>query len=392
MDNNLVNEDFQRELQAVNDDPSKVNTLQVPTTTAQRDVAVRDISTTALFGADALTGRTPVLTQSFIIQKSKADKLAEMGTIAQEMFETKTVSRKQVIGLEAISRELLEDNTAEGEQRAIIVSDHEVNMFTEEPSQVEAQTAIDNTQVALDRIVGELRTSAIALGTQLVQTTNEDQVERREKITKTSVLFNQAIIKFLQSTSSDSLETVNFKFKRDLRWGDLMSIPLTRVKYLSDEEYAARMEKEIASFDGTSAETFIKELSKLFTESANSLNVVQGFLNGVNTIIRSQTDTTVKNPETNQRIGYSGTIGDMFKAFGSDRFTQFYTDLNNNIETQVTAAKSAVELLNGKTDVSEINMLTRELHNQHSSIMDTCSNMAVLNRVQFLIIQFLNNY
>lgn len=405
--NNLVNTDFQEELRAAQgqakEDPRLIRTIKAPQTEWELEKAAATIKPEELFGDDGVAGRVPVLTQSFIIQKSRQDKAVELGQIAQEMYETKKVSRSNIIALEAEARNILypqeqvpQPREPSEEERKVIVSDHEVNMFTEEPSKVEAEFAIGNTQVALDRIIGELRNSAISLGNQLIETATADHQERKEKLYKSIAVFNRAIVKFLTETKNTTLEDVDMKFKRDLRWGDLMAVYLTDSLYDTEKD-TVRFEKSIASFDGTSGETLLKDLTTLFTESKNSYNVIRNFILGSPAII-TDIEHAINNiavKQDTQKETYWNptlTVGNLFKAFGDERFANFYTTLDSNIDTQVTAAKAAVELLNGKTDINEIMALTTELHNQQKSILDTCANMAVLCHVQYLIVKFLSNF
>ena len=140
---NNINQDFRNELENTN---NQVETLKPPIKHNEEKNAYNDISTQALFSHSMIEGKTPELTQDFVLLKIKQDKLVEMGQIAQEVFQTKLVCRRQIIAIESIGRELTSE--IENEERKVIVSDHEVNMFTEEPSQVEVDTVIDNSQIS----------------------------------------------------------------------------------------------------------------------------------------------------------------------------------------------------------------------------------------------------
>lgn len=385
---NNINQDFRNELENTN---NQVETLKPPINHNEEKNAYNDISTQALFSQSMIEGKTPELTQDFVLLKSKQDKLVEMGQIAQEVFQTKLVCRRQIIAIESIGRELTSE--IENEERKVIVSDHEVNMFTEEPSQVEVDTVIDNSQTSIDRISGDLRTSAIALAEKLISTVEKDREERKEKLYKSISVFNQASIKFLEETDNSGFEEVDLKFKRNLRWGDLMSIPLIRVSYTGEE--AEQYEKMISSFDGTSAETFIKDLGTFFQTSHSSFDVIRNFILGTATVItnRSEADNVIAEVQEKQ-VGCitSLTIGTMFQSFGDYRFAVFYNRLENIIEEQLTAIRNTKELFNGKTDITQLLELTAQLHNQQKTILDCTANMAVLNHVQYLIIKFLSTF
>ena len=385
---NNINQDFRNELENTN---NQVETLKPPIKHNEEKNAYNDISTQALFSHSMIEGKTPELTQDFVLLKSKQDKLVEMGQIAQEVFQTKLVCRRQIIAIESIGRELTSE--IENEERKVIVSDHEVNMFTEEPSQVEVDTVIDNSQTSIDRISGDLRTSAIALAEKLISTVEKDREERKEKLYKSISVFNQASIKFLEETNNSGFEEVDLKFKRNLRWGDLMSIPLRRVSYTGEE--AEQYEKMISSFDGTSAETFIKDLGTFFQTSHSSFDVIRNFILGAATVITntSEADNVIAEVQEKQvGCNTSLTIGTMFKSFGDYRFAGFYNRLENIIEEQLTAIRNTKELFNGKTDITQLLELTAQLHNQQKTILDCTANMAVLNHVQYLIIKFLSTF
>lgn len=385
---NNINQDFRNELENTN---NQVETLKPPIKHNEEKNAYNDISTQALFSHSMIEGKTPELTQDFVLLKSKQDKLVEMGQIAQEVFQTKLVCRRQIIAIESIGRELTSE--IENEERKVIVSDHEVNMFTEEPSQVEVDTVIDNSQTSIDRISGDLRTSAIALAEKLISTVEKDREERKEKLYKSISVFNQASIKFLEETNNSGFEEVDLKFKRNLRWGDLMSIPLRRVSYTGEE--AEQYEKMISSFDGTSAETFIKDLGTFFQTSHSSFDIIRNFILGTATVITntSEADNVIAEVQEKQvGCNTSLTIGSMFKSFGDYRFAGFYNRLENIIEEQLTAIRNTKELFNGKTDITQLLELTAQLHNQQKTILDCTANMAVLNHVQYLIIKFLSTF
>jgi hypothetical protein len=385
---NNINQDFRNELENTN---NQVETLEPPIKHNEEKNAYNDISTQALFSHSMIEGKTPELTQDFVLLKSKQDKLVEMGQIAQEVFQTKLVCRRQIIAIESIGRELTSE--IENEERKVIVSDHEVNMFTEEPSQVEVDTVIDNSQTSIDRISGDLRTSAIALAEKLISTVEKDREERKEKLYKSISVFNQASIKFLEETNNSGFEEVDLKFKRNLRWGDLMSIPLSRVSYTGEE--AEQYEKMISSFDGTSAETFIKDLGTFFQTSHSSFDVIRNFILGTATVITNSSEASNVIAEVQEKqvgCNTSLTIGTMFKSFGDYRFAGFYNRLENIIEEQLTAIRNTKELFNGKTDITQLLELTAQLHNQQKTILDCTANMAVLNHVQYLIIKFLSTF
>ncbi len=380
-----VNLDFQTELEALNGG-QKVETFKPPVTEQEEKHSLKTIDKEAIFGKDALVGKIPELTQSFILQKSKQDKLMELGQVAQEVFESKKISRSQVIAFESMARDLIpatEEEIASGE-RKVVVSDHQVNMYTEEASTTEAATTIVNVQANVDRIVSDLRNSAIALGKQLVETAKTDTVERDERVLKSVSLFNKSITAFLIETQSATLDNADIRFKRDLSWGNLMGIQVGRSHNSED----ASLEKRIKSFDGTSAETFVKNIFDLVGYGPMSFPVINNFVNGEFRVIRDSGQL----PEGDDRLPYTFTIGELFHAFGSSRFTGFYSFMSQEASTQIKATQSAISLLEGETSVEQIVMLSDNLQHQQQCLMNINANMSVIAAVMCLMIDFLDTF
>lgn len=385
---NQTNEDFQAELAALRGDAPRIENLKAPQNEIDESKATDVVLPEQIFDKTVLAGNVPTLNSAFIMEKSRQDSLVELGQIAQEVYVTKKVSRGQVISMESIARNLIPatESEASSGERKVIVSDHEVNMFTEEPSRVEVGPTIVNCQANIDRITGDLRHSASDLGRQLVATANADKEERNEKLMASVVQFNEAIKSFLKETQSKSLESSDIKFKRDVTWGSLMAVPLSCLLYLDT------VDTKIKPFAGTSAEVLLKELHGLF-ESANfSYYVAQGFAKGSPTIVRDFNDAVFHTLNQDNSVARSHTVGDLFHGFGSSKFALFYNFHDNAIETQVTAAKAAVALLEGETSIETIMQLSTELQNQQKAIMDISANLAVLNHIQYLVIRFLKNF
>jgi hypothetical protein len=217
------NPDFKQELEN-----TKIETLKAPSSKLDRNNP--DLKSTLteeqLFGKEAVDGELPKLTQDFVILKSKQDKLIEMGQIAQEVYQTKKVSRKQVLAIESLARDLVEQKE---ERTKVVVDSHEVNMFTEEPSSVEVETVIENSRVAVDEIVGNLKNSTTELATKIIDTIDKDRVSRKDNLQNSIAEFNTSVIEFLTEKDKDTFENVDFKFKRNLKFSDLLSIDLSAV-------------------------------------------------------------------------------------------------------------------------------------------------------------------
>ena len=75
---NNINQDFRNELENTN---NQVETLKPPINQNEEKNAYNDISTQALFSHSMIEGKTPELTQDFVLLKSKQDKLVEMGQL-----------------------------------------------------------------------------------------------------------------------------------------------------------------------------------------------------------------------------------------------------------------------------------------------------------------------
>ena len=388
------NAGFRAELNGEDSTPI-IENLKAPQTLNEQKVTVDQLSPDELF-SDVEEGEIPALTQSFIIEKSRQDRVVEMGTIANEMYTTRKVSRGQMVSMESIGRELLL-KTGENAPEAshVIVTDHEVNMYTEQPSGVEVETAIDNTQAGMDRVVADVRGSALALGQQLLDAACKDRVTRTEALYKNISVFNHAVAGFLKDTSSDSLEQVNLRFKRDVNWGNLMAIDLySIIGHAGNSEHTEdNVDFVVKALEGTRAEMLVKELHTFLTENVLAPLVIKNFVLGSNIIICNADDA----PGSSNGIKKDGkvdsfTIGELFRALGSFRFSAFYTNLCGIIDTQATATKSTLELLNGETKMEAIMALSSELNAQHKTIMTANANLGIMCRVQKLIVDFLKQY
>ncbi len=377
------NTDFQQELEN-----EKVQTLEAPKKAIDRSnpKLISNLTQEQLFGKEAVDGEIPTLTQDFIIEKSKQDKFIEMGQIAQEVFCTKKVSRKQVLAIESIAREITDNK----EESKVIVDDHELNMFTEEPSTVEVDTVIENSRVAVDEITGKLKNSAKELAEKLLQTIDSDRAKRKDLLFTSISAFNESVTNFLCNTDKSSLEEVNLKFSRSLRWGDLMSVGLVGYYCNDDKDF----ERKISSFDGTYAETFLKDLLNFLQTSYNAFNVIKVFVSGCKTIVKNvaNANLAISSNKEAETQDFMPTIGDLFAAFGSSKFNNFYTYLDTNIEQCYGCVKDIRESITKTTDIQELVKLTNELQHYHKQVMDCTANMAVINHVQYLVIKFLNNF
>ncbi len=185
-----LNSEFEAELAALQDHKNSDATVKVfdtPNTEIEKSRAVDDLTDEQLFGSTAQDNRIPSLNQAFVIQKSNMDKATELGQLAQEMYEEKKISRTKIVTMESMARELIP--ATEDDIGGVIVSDHEVNMFTEEPTGVELQNATGATQAALDRVTSQLRTTAIELGKTLISTGKKYQNDQTEVIEKSVSVF-----------------------------------------------------------------------------------------------------------------------------------------------------------------------------------------------------------
>ena len=387
--NTLSNPGFMQELENVEAE-NKVSTLKAPQTMKDLTDSELKVSDAALFGPNTLDGRLPAITQDFIVQKSKQDKLVEFGQIAQEVYKTKLITRDKIIAIESLARELTPETAQESasESRKVIVSDHEVNMFTEEPSGVEVDTAINGTQVTIDRVTTDIRNNAIALAEQLIATAETDAIERNEKLTKSIALFTKAICTFLKETQSSALENANVRFKRDLDWGNLMGIPVNSLVYTNDTYY----KELLSSFESTNCSQFIKELSILVADNKTTNWVIQNFVIGKLGIINNAKQAYDNINEVNDGKLSTFTIGDLFKSFGSVKFTAFYYNLCEIYDMQLNAARSTKKLLAGEESLEKLTFLSSELQKQHSTMMAVNFNLSTMNAVQYLVICLLNKF
>ncbi len=379
------NQDFKQELEN-----TKIETLKAPSSKLDRNNP--DLKSTLteeqLFGKEAVDGELPKLTQDFVILKSKQDKLIEMGQIAQEVYQTKKVSRKQVLAIESLARDLVEQKE---ERTKVVVDSHEVNMFTEEPSSVEVETVIENSRVVVDEIVGNLKNSTTELATKIIDTIDKDRVSRKDNLQNSIAEFNTSVIEFLTEKDKDTFENVDFKFKRNLKFSDLLSFELTAVRF-SDN---ANFERTISSFDGTAAESFLKTLIGYLQDSNNSYNVISAFVNGVSAVVPNSeiAEKIINNSkEENSLVKYRITVGDLLAAFGDSRFNKFYTYLDSVIEENYNNIKELKENIIKATKVEDLISLSNCINICHKNILDCTGNIGVLNYIQLMIVKLLKSF
>ncbi len=380
-----LNPDFKQELEN-----TKIETLKAPSSKLERNNP--DLKSTLteeqLFGKEAVDGELPKLTQDFVILKSKQDKLIEMGQIAQEVYQTKKVSRKQVLAIESLARDLVEQKE---ERTKVVVDSHEVNMFTEEPSSVEVETVIENSRVVVDEIVGNLKNSTTELATKIIDTIDKDRVSRKDNLQNSIAEFNTSVIEFLTEKDKDTFENVDFKFKRNLKFSDLLSFELTAVRF-SDN---ANFERTISSFDGTAAESFLKTLIGFLQDSNNSYNVISAFVNGVSAVVPNSeiAEKIINNSkEENSLVKYRITVGDLLAAFGDSRFNKFYTYLDSVIEENYNNIKELKENIIKATKVEDLISLSNCINICHKNILDCTGNIGVLNYIQLMIVKLLKSF
>lgn len=380
-----LNPDFKQELEN-----TKIETLKAPSSKLDRNNP--DLKSTLteeqLFGKEAVDGELPKLTQDFVILKSKQDKLIEMGQIAQEVYQTKKVSRKQVLAIESLARDLVEQKE---ERTKVVVDSHEVNMFTEEPSSVEVETVIENSRVAVDEIVGNLKNSTTELATKIIDTIDKDRVSRKDNLQNSIAEFNTSVIEFLTEKDKDTFENVDFKFKRNLKFSDLLSFELSAVRYSESDNF----ERTISTFDGTAAESFLKTLIGYLQGSNNSYNVVRVFVNGISAVVPNSeiAEKIINNSkEENSLVTYRITVGDLLAAFGDSRFNKFYTYLDSIIEENYNNIKELKENIIKATKVEDLISLSNCVNTCHKNILDCTGNMGVLNYIQLIIVKLLKSF
>lgn len=406
---NQVNADFQAELAALmgtknvgleNHDAGdgKVEHLKAPGSVVEDAKALENtITTTELFGDEAIEGEIPELTQDFTILASRKDRMMELGQVAQEVYQTKKVSRSQVLAMESLAREIIPatPEEAEGDSRKVLVADHELNMYTEAPSSVEAQTTIDNSQAVIDRALGEIKNSAKVLAEKIIHVANSDMQRRNETLVTGISSFNSAIIKFLDSTESKDLANTRVRFRTNLNWGNLMAMSIDQSHVMAaGYDRNASMEKSIAAFDGTSAETLFKSFGDFVAENAIAMPVISNFISGKFNVIRNDYDrrASYKDQTGEDYLAFAQTFGMLFDTFGSARFVEFFNMLNDYIGQEVANVKLSLEALPKLNSLDEVTQFSARIQTAHSNIMSAAANIAVICAVQQMVKDFLEKF
>lgn len=409
-----VNADFQAELAALmgkknvgtehfqdagRPEDGKVEHLKAPGTEPETKASLdTQITQTQLFGDDAIEGEIPELTQDFTMLASRKDRMMEFGQVAQEVYTTKRICRSQVVAMESIARELIPATPEEtaSDTRKVLVSDSELNMYTEAPSQVEAQNTIDNSQVVIDRALGEIKNSATVLAEKIITTANADMARRNDALTSGIAAFNAAIIKFLDNTSSCDLADTRIRFRANLNWGNLMAMNIDAAHSygMGFDKNDGMTEKSIAAFDGTSAETLFKAFGDFISENAIARPVIANFISGRFAVVRNNSDSRKSIMEVVGENGfYDGqTFGELFNTFGSTKFIEFFNCLNDYIGNEVNAVKVSLDGLTQATTLEGVMEASLANQRAHGNIMAAAANMAVICAVQQLVMNFLEKF
>lgn len=381
------------------EDNGKVEHLKSPGNEVEEAAALKNtITQTQLFGDDAIEGEIPELTQDFTILASRKDRMMELGQVAQEVYQTKKVSRGQVLAMESIAREIIPATPEEtaNDSRKVLVEDHELNMYTEAPSSVEAQNTIDNSQVVIDRALGEIRNSAKVLAEKVIATANSDMERRNETLVTGIASFNAAIIKFLDNTSSQDLANTRVRFRANLNWGNLMAMAIDYANYTASglENPGVVFEKSIAAFDGTSAETLFKCFGDFAAENAIAMPVISNFISGKFNVIRNDYDRreSVKVKTGDEFLPYPQTFGMLFETFGSSRFVEFFNMLNDYIGQEVANVKLCLEAVGQMTTLEQVIAFSQRVQTSHANIMAAAANIAVICAVQQMVKDFLEKF
>jgi hypothetical protein len=375
-----------------------VQTLKAPGTETEKTNALQNsITVTQLFGDDAIEGQIPELQQDFVMLASRKDRLVELGTVAQEVYTTGKVCRQQMVAMESIARQIVPatPEEVESDSRRVLVADSELNMYTEEPSVVEAQSTIENTRNVIDGVLGDIKNSTIALAEKICSTAQQDMGDRIPALTTGISKFNQAIIRFLDNTCNTDLVETKLKFRSGLNWGNLMAMPLEGSIYMvTAREQSAEMENSIAAFDGTAAETLFKTLGEFLAKNSLAMPVISNFISGAPNLVTNNDDKSksIEEMTGNNYLNYTQTFGHLFATFGSQRFIDFFNVLNQFIEQEVKNCRMIAEQVNGATDIESVTKMALALQQSHSIIMAAASNMAVICEVQQLVCNFLSSY
>lgn len=336
-----LNDEVDEEFGRPSDEPV---TIAQPENGAESDNDVRDED---IFTKGIKPRRIPQLEAEFVIQKSREDRLVQLGEKTHEISTAGGISRNDIIAIESIVEEprLESEQESQPEQTTEEDTEEEVSedkpveaesplgvnkrLYTEERSKTEYGPTVTLLKSKYEKACSDLKVSTLELADKLISFAKDEIQEKKISYSEISAKFNKSIVGFLTDFESTDLEDVKCSFTRSIKWSDLMTLDLHYLSQTaligSDQLLKDKFKEELRD---TKCAEFIESLESLFRSRTifkkicnhltENSNVV--FEDGVRYNIDNHTYEMIPVKRDEESIFIeTPTIGSIFKFIGTNK-------------------------------------------------------------------------
>lgn len=333
-----LNDEVDEEFGRPSDEPV---TIAQPENGAESDNNVKDED---IFTKGIKPRRIPQLEAEFVIQKSREDRLVQLGEKTHEISTAGGISRNDIIAIESIVEEPRPDTEQESQPEQ--VTEEEVSedkpdepesplgvnrkLYTEERSKTEYEPTVTLLKSKYEKACSDLKVSTLELADKLISFAKDEIQEKKISYSEISAKFNKSIVGFLTDFESTDLEDVKCSFTRSIKWSDLMTIDLyylSRAALLSSDEPLKDIFKE--ELRDTKCAEFIESLESLFRSRTIYKKIYNHLRENSNVVFEDGALYTIDN-QTYEMIptkrdpdsavsSETLTVGSIFKFIGSNK-------------------------------------------------------------------------
>lgn len=387
-------------------------------------VATNEVDENILFNNGSQPRRLPELNATFVIQKSKEDRLVEFVDKAIEIESSGGISRNDVMAIESIYEDLTGDEPEylqedrskkyqEENNKPLVedqVSTEDTNtlpkrepilgnpkLYTEDKSKTEYKQAIQTLHTTYEKQYNDVKTSSLKLIDLLVVKGKEElQEQQKEYIDKVNII-NKKIIEFLENFESNDLEKVRCTFKNNVRWSDLLDVNVNdQFDEFSNER--VRDNKILDMFHDTKAETFITEIRKFFN-NRNNKNIFE-FINRITNpdLLYDELYKRILNKDNDiARYKCDFNILDIFRFIGSSGLNTFINESLKLYQEYIFSLKEIKENINKiepnnnnhKENLDNLLIHTGKIHDTKNNMMQIMLDISTIFILYEIVIKFL---
>ena len=348
-----LNDEVDEEFGRPSDEPV---TIAQPENGAESDNDVRDED---IFTKGIKPRRIPQLEAEFVIQKSREDRLVQLGEKTHEISTAGGISRNDIIAIESIVEEprpdTEQDTQPEQTTEEEVPEDKPVEvesplgvnrkLYTEERSKTEYEPTVTLLRSKYEKACSDLKVSTLELADKLISFAKDEIQEKKISYSEISAKFNKSIVGFLTDFESTDLEDVKCSFTRSIKWSDLMTIDLyylSRSIAVVDEPLKDIFREELKD---TKCAEFIESLESLFRSRTIYKKIYNHLTENSKIVIEDGLRYTIDNQtyemipvkrDEESTIEETLTIGSIFKFVGSNK-------LNDIIKCRLLAYNYCVQ-------------------------------------------------